>query len=153
MVDGDLRESSLHKVFDLSNKVGLSNILKQEASLDEAVQNSKIPGVKVLTSGRLPSNPAELLGSPQMFALIKHLAQQFDLVLLDTPPLLTVADAAVLAPAVDGVMLVVARAQARRDAVQAAHQQLAKVKARSVGLVVNRADQNGIYEYYLPSAH
>ncbi len=153
VVDGDLRRPSLHKVFDLPNKVGLSNILKQEASLDVAVQDSKIRGVKVLTSGPLPSNPAELLGSPEMFALIRYLAQQFDLVLLDTPPLLTVADAAVLAPAVDGVMLVVARAQARREAVQAAHQQLAKVKARSVGLVVNRAEQNGSYEYYLPSAH
>lgn len=148
VVDGDLRRPTMHKIFDLSNEMGLSSILGQEATLDEAVQDSKIPGVQVLTSGPLPSNPAELLGSPQMTALIEQLVQQFDVVLLDTPSLLAVSDAAVLAPIVDGVVLVVGRARARREAVRAAHQQLADVKARSVGVVVNRAEQDASYHYY-----
>jgi hypothetical protein len=83
-----------------------------------------------------------------MTALIEQLAQQFDIVLLDTPALLAVTDVAVLAPAVDGVVLVVGRAQARREAVQAACQQLTDVRARPVGAVVNRAGQDGSYTYY-----
>jgi non-specific protein-tyrosine kinase len=148
VVDGDLRRPTLHKIFELSNEIGLSSILKQEATLDEAVQDSKIAGVQALTSGPLPPHPAELLGSPQMTALLEQLAQQFDMVVLDTPSLLAVTDAAVLAPTVDGVVLVVGRAQAQREAVRAARQQLANVKARSIGVVVNRAEQDGSYYYY-----
>ncbi len=149
-VDGDLRRPTLHKAFDLFNEVGLSSVLRQEASFDEAVQDSKIPGIQVLTSGPLPLNPAELLGSPQMVALLEQLAQQFDMVLLDTPALLAVTDAAVLAPMVDGVVLVVGRAQVRQERAWAARQQLAGVKANSIGVVVNRAEQNSSY-YYSPS--
>jgi capsular exopolysaccharide synthesis family protein len=112
------------------------------------VQESKTPGVQVLTSGPLPPNPAELIDSPRMAALIEQLAQQFDMVLLDTPSLLAVTDAVVLAEAVDGVVLVVGRAQARREAVRAARQRLADVKARSIGVVVNRAEKNGSSHYY-----
>jgi Mrp family chromosome partitioning ATPase len=79
------------------------------------------------------------------------MTQQFDRVFLDTPSLLAVADTAVLAPLVDGVVLVVGRAQARGEAVQAARNQLADVGARSIGVVVNRADQGGGFEYYYPS--
>jgi non-specific protein-tyrosine kinase len=148
VLDGDLRRPTLHKIFDLPNEQGLSSVLKQEATLDAAVQDSGIPGVRVLTSGPLPPNPAELLDSPQMTALVEQLAQQFDIVLLDTPALLAVTDAAVRAPTVDGVMLVVGRAQARREAVRAACQHLADVKARWVGVVVNRAEQDGTYYRY-----
>jgi capsular exopolysaccharide synthesis family protein len=148
-VDGDLRRPTLHRIFDLPNDVGLSSVLKQETTLDEGLEDSGMPGVWVLTSGPLPLNPVELLGSPQMITLIEQLAQQFDMVLLDTPALLAVTDAAVLAPIVDGVILVVGRTQARREAVRAACQQLADVKARLVGVVVNRAEQDGTYEYYL----
>ena len=83
-----------------------------------------------------------------MPGLIKQLAQQCDLVLLDTPALLAVTDALVLAPAADGVVLVVGRTQARREAVRAACQQLANVKARPIGVVVNRAEKNGSSHYY-----
>jgi succinoglycan biosynthesis transport protein ExoP len=147
VVDGDLRRPTVHKIFDLSNEIGLSSVLKQEATLDEALQGGKTPGVKVLTSGPLPPNPAELLDSPQMTALIEQLVQQFDMVLLDSPSLMAVTDAAVLAPTVDSVVLVIGRAQARQEAVQTACQQLANVKTRWV-LVVNRAEQDGAYEYY-----
>jgi succinoglycan biosynthesis transport protein ExoP len=148
VVDGDLRLPTLHKILGLSNQMGLSSVLNQEATLDEVMQDSEISGVWVLTSGPLPSNPAELLGSSQMTAVIEQLARRFDIVLLDTPSLLAVTDAAVLAPAVDGVMLVVGRAQARGKAVQAACQYLADVKARSIGVVVNRAERDDSYYYY-----
>lgn len=151
VVDSDLRLPTLHTVFNLPNEIGLSSVLKQGAILDEAIQSSSFPRIHVLTSGPLPSNPAELLGSPQMTAVLWELTQRFDVVLLDTPALLPVADAAVLAPAVNGVVLVVSRAQARKEDVQAACQQLADVKARVVGLVMNRAPHNGSDRYYTKS--
>jgi succinoglycan biosynthesis transport protein ExoP len=148
VVDGDLRLPTLHKIFELPNEVGLSSILKQEATLDEAIQRSTIEGVQVLTSGPRPPNPTELLDSAWMTALIKQLAQQFDMVLLDTPSLLAVTDAIVLAPSADGVLLVVGRTQARRETVQSACQHLADVQAHPVGVVVNRAEQDSSYDYY-----
>jgi capsular exopolysaccharide synthesis family protein len=148
LVDAHLRLPTLHKIFDMSNRLGLSSVLEGKATLAEATQDSKLPGVSVLTSGPLPANPAELLSSPQMADLIEQLAQQFDMVLLDTPSLLAVTDAAVLARAADGTVLVVERAKARHETVRAARQQLADVRANSIGVVVNRARQDGIYDYY-----
>jgi non-specific protein-tyrosine kinase len=147
-VDADLRRPTLHKVFGLSNQVGLSNVLRQGVPLQKAVQATDSPGVQVLTSGPLPPNPAELLGEPRTAELIERLARQHDMVLLDTPSLLAVTDAAVLAPAVDGVVLVVRRAQTRQEAVRAAQRHLTNVKARIVGIVVNRAEADGDYHYY-----
>lgn len=147
-VDADLRLPTLHRVFGLSNQVGLSDVLKQEVPLEKALQATDIPAVQVLTSGPLPPNPAELLGAPRTAELIEQLAQRFDMVLLDTPALLAVTDAAVLAPAVDGVILVVRRAQTRQEAVRAARRQLANVKAKVVGIVINRAEHDGDYHYY-----
>jgi succinoglycan biosynthesis transport protein ExoP len=147
-VDCDMRRPTLHRIFDVTNKIGLSSILLQQATLERAVQLSQIPSVQVLTSGPIPTNPAELLGSSQMTALIHELTQHFDLVLYDTPALASVIDAAVLAPLVDGVLLVVCRAHERGETVRATCQQLANVNVRPAGVVVNKARQDGSYGYY-----
>lgn len=148
VVDGDLRLPTLHERFGLANKRGLSTVLRQEVALDEAIQDTEIPRLQVLTSGPLPPNPAELLGSSQMAGLIAQLKEQFDVVLLDAPALLAVTDAATLAPLADGVVLIVGRSRVRREAVQAARRQLENVKARLIGVVVNRADDLHHYNYY-----
>ena len=148
VVDCDLRLPTVHKLFDLPNKRGLTNILANEVSLDEAIQYSAFPRVQVITSGPLPPNPTELLGSQRMLDLIEQLKTTFDFIILDTPALLSVADAAVLAPAVDNVILVVAQAQTRRGDVQAVRQQLSNVRVKSLEVVVNRAEPNGSYAYY-----
>jgi capsular exopolysaccharide synthesis family protein len=148
VVDADLRRPVLHRLFGLSNQAGLSSVLRQESTLEKAVQLDGIPGLYVLTSGPLVHNRAELLGSQQMTALIGSLGQSYDLVVLDTPCLLGASDGAVLAPMVDGVVLVVARARTGRAAVQSACQQLADVKARLVGVVVNRAKPDSDQRYY-----
>lgn len=148
VVDGDLRLPTLHKIFELPNTIGLSTILKRESTLAEAVQCSATAGVQVLTSGPLPPNPAELLGSPQMTALIEQLKRRFDLVLLDSPAYLAVTDAAILAPLADGVVLVVGRAQIRQEAVRTARQELVNINANLMGIVVNRAEQDRHYHSY-----
>ena len=147
VVDADLRLPTIHKLFNMPNDAGLSNVLKHEARINEVVKHSPVPGVFVLTSGPTPPNPSELLGSSLMANLIKQMAQSFDIVLLDAPALLAVTDAGVLAQAVDGVMLVVSRAQAAQEAVRAARQQLDDVKAPTVGVVVNRAEQDSVHRY------
>jgi capsular exopolysaccharide synthesis family protein len=148
VVDGDLRLPSLHRIFGLPNEVGLSDLLSHEATLDRAVQASHVDGLRVITSGRLPPNPAELLGSCAMTAVLERLAGRFDAIVLDAPSLLAVADALTLAPAVDGVLLVVGRAQARAEAVRSARDELIRAQARSVGVVVNRAEPDGRQGYY-----
>ena len=153
IIDTDFRRPAMPRIFDLPNDVGLSNVLQQEVPLADALQESRLFGVSVLTSGPVPPNPGELLGSAQMLNLIEQLSNQFDLVLLDTPPLGSVVDAAVLAPCVDNVLLVVGLAQTRREAVQAAYQQLAKVKPRSIALVVNRAEQPADYYNHSVNHH
>ncbi|HRN67032.1 MAG TPA: polysaccharide biosynthesis tyrosine autokinase [Promineifilum sp.] len=148
VVDCDLRLPTVHKLFDIPNKRGLTNILAGEVQLDEAIQYSSYPRVQVLTSGPLPPNPTELLGSQRMLDLIDQLKGQYDFIILDTPALLSVADAAVLAPAVDNVILVVAQSQTRRGDVQTVRRQLANVRVKSMEVVVNRAEPNGSYAYY-----
>ncbi len=153
VVDCDLRLPTVHKLFDLPNKRGLTNVLAGEVAVNEAIQYSAFPRVQVITSGPLPPNPTELLGSQRMLDLIEQLKTTFDFIILDTPALLSVADAAVLAPAVDNVILVIAQAQTRRGDVEAVRQQLSNVRVKSLEVVVNRVEPNGSYAYYESEAH
>jgi capsular exopolysaccharide synthesis family protein len=148
VVDSDLRRPSQHKNFDLSNKFGLSTVLAGKKDLETAIQKSRHFGLKVLTSGPLPPDPAELLASSQMKTVINNLALQYDLVILDAPALLAVTDASLLATIVDGVLLVARRNNTREKALRETCKQLADHKARLIGLVVNEAEANGSYYYY-----
>jgi capsular exopolysaccharide synthesis family protein len=148
VVDADLRLPTLHKIFHLPNNVGLSSVLKQEVTLEEAIQQHNASGVHVLTSGPTPAQPAELLASAQMVAILSELVQRYDMVVVDTPSLLAVADAASLMPLVDGVLFVVERTHVRQASVEAARQRLMGVKPKTVGLVVNRAERQGSSYYY-----
>ncbi|MFQ5814047.1 MAG: polysaccharide biosynthesis tyrosine autokinase [Anaerolineae bacterium] len=149
VVDTNLRHPCLHQVFDLPNELGLSNIILAPSEVSAVLQETKIQGVSVLTSGPLPPNPAELLGSSKMRKLIKELAEEANMVLLDSPPILAVADATVLTPMVDGVLLVAARDQATGRRVQRALQQMDRVGVRTLGLVFNKA-KPGDGDYYCP---
>ena len=148
IIDCDMRLPTLHKVFNLTNEQGLSTVLTQKTELESAIEETTIPGVRVLTSGPLPRNPAELLGSRQMSEVLEKLCKDFDTVLMDTPSILEVTDAAVLAPDVDGVILVVSRAHSRKEPVQSAIKQLTDVKAKTLGVVINRVERKSSYYYY-----
>lgn len=148
IIDADFRLPTLHKFFSLPNNIGLSNILTQNVPLAQALQSSAIAEVKILTSGPLPPRPVELLDSDPMAQLLNALKQNFDVILVDSPALLAVADAAVIASLVDGVILVVGQAQTRQEAIRAVQSQLATVKAQVIGVIVNRTQANKSYYYY-----
>ena len=148
VVDCDLRRPTQHKLSNLSNKVGLSSVLVQHEPLEKALQKTRYPNLEVLSSGPLPQNPTELLGSPLMILLIDRLTHLYDMVLIDTPALLPVVDGAVIAPLVDGVVLVARRNFVREEAVRETCKQLELINARVIGVVVNESEQNGTYYYY-----
>jgi non-specific protein-tyrosine kinase len=148
VVDCDLRRPSQHKNFGLGNEIGLSSVLSGRSELDAAVQDSQCAGLRVLTSGPLSPNPVELLGSFRMKALLSSLRQQSDLVLVDAPALLAVSDASVLAPLLDGAVLVARRSFIRKAALLEALRQLEEIQMPVLGVVINEAESNGIYSYY-----
>ena len=148
VVDCDTRRPTLQSLFHLTNQVGLKDVLEQRASLKDALQQSSFEGVQVLTSGSQLAHPSQMLSSAQMNKLIKSLDEQFDYVLLDSPPILAVADVAALAPAADALILVVRQAHAQKEAVQAASNFLARQNGKFTFLVVNQVKTAGHYSYY-----
>lgn len=148
IVDADMRQPGMHTAFGLSNEQGLSSVLSGQACLDDVLKKSHVDDIHVLTSGPVVTNPSELFSSPQMNDLLLQLTERFDMVLIDAPALLAVADAAVIASIVDGVLLVVGRARASSDAVQEAHKRLVGLQANPLGVVVNYAGQHAMYDYY-----
>lgn len=148
LVDGDMRLPTLHTIFGMPNTTGLSNVLTAQVALDEALQQSKVPGLQVLTSGPMPSNPTELIGSSETKALIEELLNRFDTVFIDSPALLSVSDASALSALADGVLMVVQCGQTRQRAIRSALQQLENIRAKLIGVVVNRVEPNSSYFYY-----
>lgn len=150
VVDADSRRPSLHEMFGLPNDLGLSTVLLDLDQLKATVRDSGIRGVRVLTSGPTPDNPAELTGLPAMQELVAELAKGSDVVLLDSPPILAVAETAALAPMVDGVLLVAAQDQTSKRGVQRALRHLGRIRADALGIVFNKATDidAGYYHYY-----
>lgn len=151
LLDADLRRPTLHRLFRVPNWRGLTTALIGEGGLDAALQPGGVEGLTLLTSGPLPPNPAEMLGSGQMTQLLAELERRFDLVVIDTPPVLAVTDAAVLAPRVHGVLLVVRSGQVPRQQVARARDALAAVQARLLGVVlgaVKAEERDGYYYSY-----
>ncbi len=139
-VDADLRRPSLHKIFSLPNHQGLSDAILQQSTspVSEHLQTTEVKNLWVLTSGPLPPNPAELLGSERMGAIIEELKGQVDVVLLDTPPSLVVADALILSTRADGVLLVNDVGRTRRGEARQVTEKFRRVQANPLGVVLNR---------------
>jgi non-specific protein-tyrosine kinase len=150
LVDADLRRSALHKVFRLSNREGLTNVLLQnEPLLDGWLQETGIENLRLLSSGPLPPNPPELLGSQKMRRLLENLTEEADLVIFDSPPMLAVTDATVLSMMADGVLVIADAEKTRRGALKEAVQNLQQAGANVLGAVLNRVPlRGGEYSYY-----
>ena len=152
LIDGDLRKPTAHYTFRLENHTGLTNVLTRQSSLGQAVQSTEVPNLYVLTSGPIPPNPSELLASKQMGEVIAEMKEQFDMVIFDTPPILAVADAQILANQVDASLLIVSSAKTEKDAALKAKDLLTQAKSKLLGAVLNNRKMNeGNYYYYYGS--
>lgn len=148
-VDADLRLPTLHEIFGVSNRVGFGNVLKGDAPLEKTLQKvPRVPGMTLLPSGGPFQHPAELLASTGAAKVFAELAAKFDIVLVDSPALLALADALSLATEIPDVMIVVGRTQTRREALMSVRKQLAGVGASPFGVIVNRAEATPTYHYY-----
>lgn len=149
LVDCDLRRPSQHLLFGLQNTSGVANALAGNG--DALAQESGIPGLRVVTSGTLPSSPAppDLLVSERFETMLESLHRESDYVLVDTPPIVPVTDAAVLASRVDGVLLVLRAGKTKREMAQRAKELLVQVNARILGVVLTNAKPDkAIGSYY-----
>jgi succinoglycan biosynthesis transport protein ExoP len=154
VVDADLRRPSLHKILGCANEVGLSSLLVGEVNaLEQALQPTDEANLLVLPAGPIPPNAAELLSSPRMAELVEELAARADVVLLDSPPVLAVTDASILATLASGTIMVVEVGQTHLEACLQGIEALKKVDARILGVVLNRLNLRrrgyyGNYYYY-----
>ncbi|HVC33776.1 MAG TPA: CpsD/CapB family tyrosine-protein kinase [Chloroflexota bacterium] len=148
-VDCDLRRPSLHKLFGLPNEGGLTALIREERALGDVILSTDVPHLGILPSGPLPPNPSELLGSQRMERVVESLRSAADVVLFDSPPTISVTDAAVLGAKMDGVLLVVSVGKTKRDHVMRAKQLLERVNAKVLGVVLNNVKFDGsLYRYY-----
>ena len=155
LVDVDLRRPALHRAISTlgtDNSQGVSSILTGQSTIDDALCDTDVDGLKVLTSGPIPPSPTELLGSNRMGAFIEELAERFDLVVLDSPPVLGLADAPLMSALVDGVVLVVQSDRSRRGSLKASLRRLRNMRTNILGGVLTKFDPtdmgNKYSEYY-----
>lgn len=149
LVDADLRKPMQHKIFDLGNLQGLTNCIMQDREPGELVQQAGTENLDVLTSGPIPPNPAELLGSERSSTFWSRLLESYEYAIVDAPPVLAVTDAAILANLLEGVILVVRSGSTRNDLAKKALEQLNKANARIIGTVLNGLNMNSSdYQYY-----
>jgi polysaccharide biosynthesis transport protein len=149
LIDADMRRPRVHEIFDLPQEPGLSNLLVGDCKPSEAVRKWKnVPGLCVLAAGMIPPNPAELLGSKRFEEYVSTLGEHFDWVLVDSPPVLAVADAAVVANGASGVVFVVGADPTSRQVEREAIHQLQSAHARVIGAVLNRVDLERNPYYY-----
>ena len=149
LVDADLRKPGIHLVFDLPNAHGLTTLLRSdEVSLDAITHTTEQANLRILTTGPLPPNPAELLGSQRMRVILDRLKTGGDLLIFDGPPLQAVTDSAILSSLVDGTLLVIDAGHSRRGAVRQGREALAKAGANVLGAVLNRIPDRVSSGYY-----
>jgi len=140
MVDSDLRRPHLHELFRLHNETGLTTMMLDDAALaSPPLQETTVPGLRLLASGTLPPRPADLLGSQRMDKVIEALLSDADILLFDAPPVMAATDAVVLSTKMDGVLLVVSAGETKREAAQQALERLNKVNANVLGAVLANA--------------
>lgn len=148
IIDCDLRKPSVHKKFKVSNLSGISEVLIGKIQLDDAIQSYN-KNLDVLTSGKIPPNPSEMLSSAAMAILIEELKERYDVIILDSAPIGAVTDAQILSTKVDGTILVVRAERTKREVVLEAKNSLEKVGANILGCVLHAVENTkGKYYYY-----
>ena len=149
LIDCDLRNASIHKMFKINNIYGLTDILAKDRAVDKCIQKTELENLYVLTAGAIPPNPAEILSSEKMKNLIEDLKNIYDYIFIDTPPIGLVTDAGVLSSFIDGVVLVVKSESVEKKYLEETKKKLDAVDARILGAILNsyKSEQKD-YNYY-----
>ena len=156
IMDCDMRNPTVHKNFNLSNKIGLSSCISMGTAVADAVQATGIEGLDALTAGVIPPNPSELLSSERMKNILQRAKEEYDYVLIDTPPVLPVTDALIVSRFVDGVILTIASGEVKVEMARDVKTQLVHAGANILGVVLNkvRSEHHGYgYGYYYYYGH
>ena len=156
IMDCDMRNPTVHKNFNLSNKVGLSSCISMGTAVADAVQATGIEGLDALAAGVIPPNPSELLGSERMQNILQRAKEEYDYVLIDTPPVLPVTDSLVLGRMVDGLIMVIDSGEVKVEMAREVKNQLVHAGANILGVVLNkvRSEHHGYgYGYYYYYGH
>jgi len=149
IVGCDLRRPTLHKIFNVHEHTGVTNVLINDTDPAELAQETEVPGLYVLAGGPIPPNPSELVGSQRMKSLISRALEKFDYVLLDSPPINLVTDPIILSILVDGVIMVIKSSFTHYDAAREARAKLEKAGANIIGVVLNNISiSSGDYYYH-----
>jgi len=151
LVDADLRKPTVHYTFNQTNTFGLTNVLMKKIELNEAVNSTDVDNLYVLTSGPIPPNPAELLGSKMMKELLLQIRNEFDTIIVDTPPILAVTDAQIVANSCDGTVLVISSGKAEIEEAKKATEMLQSSSSTLLGAILNNKKtigKTGYYYYY-----
>jgi len=153
LIDCDFRKPTVHRKFGLPNSQGLTNVLAQDKKTHECIISTNIPNLYVITSGPTPPNPAELLGTKKMKAVLNEVGQMFDMILIDAPPVLAVTDAQILSTLANGTIFVASYGQAEKYGLVKAKEAIEKVGGKVLGVVINKIPEQskgyyGKYYYY-----
>ena len=149
LIDCDLRNASIHKIFKINNIYGLTDILAKDRAVDKCIQETELENLYVLTAGAIPPNPAEILSSDKMKSLVEDLKSIYDYIFIDTPPIGLVTDAGALSSFIDGVVLVVKSESIEKKYLEETKKKLDAVDARILGAILNsyKSEQKD-YNYY-----
>src|SRR6267378_6262444 len=149
LVDVDLRRPRCHKVLALENQAGLTEVLAGACNVGDLIRTTDIDSLSFLSAGSIPPNPSELVGSDKMRDTLAQLTNEYDVVVIDSPPILPVTDAMLLSTMVDGVVLVVNSSKTSKQHVKAAYARLEFARAKVFGVLLNQVDVNSQhYQYY-----
>ncbi|UXV34166.1 polysaccharide biosynthesis tyrosine autokinase [Staphylococcus sp. IVB6181] len=148
LIDGDMRKPTQHYVFNTSNSNGLSSLIINQAEFDEAIKHTDVEILDLLTSGPIPLNPSELLGSKQFQTVLNRLYKIYDLIIIDTPPVNTVTDAQLLAEHSGYVVLVIDVKENNRNDIKKAQELLEHTGTKILGVVLNKTTEDNSSSYY-----
>ena len=151
IVDADLRKPSVHKIFHIDKSKGLSNLLVKTCDLHTVAVSTKVPNVHAIACGPIPPNPSELLSSPAMAEFLEKAKKEYDWIIIDSPPVMTVTDARILARVVDGIVFVIKSNQTTREGAKKAVSYFSDVSDKILGTVINDVDfsrDKYYYQYY-----
>lgn len=148
LIDGDMRKPTMHHTFEIRNTVGLSSVLTRRLPIEAAIKKGPISGLYLLTCGPIPPNPAELLASENMAYLIQHLGKTYDLVIFDSPPILSVADGKLIADQCEGTVLIINSGTTEKRGALKAKEMIDMTSSKLLGIVLNNFTPTKETYYY-----